>query len=74
VAVVRDDELVRDLVADGLAGAAPPQHVETLLPVEWTNLREPQNWPWGDRVAGFHNPADNRWWVATCLSGSDGEP
>jgi len=32
-----------------------------------TNLREPQNWPWGDRVAGFHDSADNRWWVATCL-------
>jgi hypothetical protein len=30
--VVRDDELVRDLVADGLARAATPQHVETLLP------------------------------------------
>jgi hypothetical protein len=32
VAVVRDDELVRDLIADGSARAAPPQHVETLLP------------------------------------------
>jgi PhnB protein len=32
-----------------------------------TELREPQNWPWGDRVAGFHDPADNRWWVATCV-------
>ena len=32
-----------------------------------TNLREPQDWPWGDRVAGFHDTADNRWWVATCL-------
>ena len=32
-----------------------------------TKLREPQEWPWGDRVAGFHDPADNRWWVATCL-------
>jgi PhnB protein len=32
-----------------------------------TNLREPHDWPWGDRVAGFHDPADNRWWVATCL-------
>lgn len=28
MAVVRDDELVRDLVTDGLASAAPPQHVE----------------------------------------------
>jgi uncharacterized glyoxalase superfamily protein PhnB len=32
-----------------------------------TNLREPGNWAWGDRVAGFHDPADNRWWVATCV-------
>lgn len=32
-----------------------------------TNLREPEDWPWGDRVAGFHDPADNRWWVATCV-------
>ena len=32
-----------------------------------TNLSEPQDWPWGDRVAGFHDPSDNRWWVATCL-------
>jgi PhnB protein len=32
-----------------------------------TNLREAQDGPWGDRVAGFHDPADNRWWVATCL-------
>jgi PhnB protein len=30
-----------------------------------TNLREPEDWPWGDRVAGFHDPAENRWWVAT---------
>jgi PhnB protein len=37
-----------------------------------TNLREPQNWPWGDRVAGFHDPADNRWWVATCLRDEPG--
>ena len=35
-----------------------------------TNLREPQDWPWGDRVAGFHDLANNRWWVATCLDGS----
>jgi PhnB protein len=32
-----------------------------------TNLREPQDWPWSDRVAEFHDPADHRWWVATCL-------
>src|SRR6476659_11057660 len=34
-----------------------------------TRLREPADWPWGDRVAGFHDPFDNRWWVATCLTG-----
>jgi len=32
-----------------------------------TELHEPQDWPWGDRVAGFHDLADNRWWVATCV-------
>jgi PhnB protein len=37
-----------------------------------TNLREPQDWPWGDRAAGFHDPADNRWWVATCLENTPG--
>ena len=26
---------------------------------------EPSTQPWGDRVAGFHDPFDNRWWVAT---------
>jgi PhnB protein len=35
-----------------------------------TQLHEPQDWPWGDRVAGFHDPCDNRWWIATCLPGS----
>lgn len=30
-----------------------------------THLHEPKDWPWGDRVAGFHDPFDNRWWVAT---------
>jgi PhnB protein len=25
--------------------------------------------PWGDRVGGFIDQADNRWWVATHLSG-----
>jgi uncharacterized glyoxalase superfamily protein PhnB len=34
-----------------------------------TQLHEPKDWPWGDRVAGFHDPFDNRWWIATCLSG-----
>jgi len=32
-----------------------------------TSLREPQDWPWGDRTTGFHDPAGNRWWVATCV-------
>jgi PhnB protein len=35
-----------------------------------TRLREPKDWPWGDRVAGFHDPSDNRWWVATSLAAS----
>jgi uncharacterized glyoxalase superfamily protein PhnB len=35
-----------------------------------THLHEPADWPWGDRVAGFHDPFDNRWWVATCSAGS----
>jgi PhnB protein len=34
------------------------------------HLRDPADWPWGDRVAGFHDPCDNRWWVATCLAPS----
>jgi PhnB protein len=28
---------------------------------------EPTEQPWGDRVGGFHDPFDNRWWVATHL-------
>ena len=28
-------------------------------------LIEPAEQPWGDRVGGFHDPFDNRWWVAT---------
>ena len=39
-----------------------------------TELREPQDWPWGDRVAGFHDPADNRWWVATCVQDNPDAP
>ncbi len=30
-----------------------------------TSRREPGSVPWGDRVAGFTDPWDNRWWVAT---------
>ena len=26
---------------------------------------EPSEQSWGDRVGGFHDPFDNRWWVAT---------
>ncbi len=29
---------------------------------------EPAEQPWGDRVGGFHDPFDNRWWVATHLT------
>jgi PhnB protein len=28
-------------------------------------ILEPTDQPWGDRVGGFHDPFDNRWWVAT---------
>ena len=24
--------------------------------------------PWGDRIGGFHDPFDNRWWVATRIT------
>jgi PhnB protein len=30
-------------------------------------LVEPSEQAWGDRVGGFHDPFDNRWWVATHL-------
>jgi PhnB protein len=26
---------------------------------------EPSEQPWGDRVGGFYDPYENRWWVAT---------
>ena len=32
-----------------------------------TPIIEPSEQPWGDRVGGFHDPFDNRWWVATHL-------
>jgi PhnB protein len=35
-----------------------------------TPLSEPSEQPWGDRVGGFHDPFDNRWWVATYLRDS----
>jgi PhnB protein len=28
-------------------------------------ILEPTLQPWGDRVTGFHDPFENRWWVAT---------
>jgi uncharacterized glyoxalase superfamily protein PhnB len=30
-------------------------------------ILEPTEQPWGDRTCGFHDPLDNRWWVATHL-------
>ena len=33
-----------------------------------TPILEPTLQPWGDRVAGFHDPFDNRWWVATRIN------
>jgi uncharacterized glyoxalase superfamily protein PhnB len=32
-----------------------------------TAILEPVEQAWGDRVGGFHDPFDNRWWVATRL-------
>ena len=28
-------------------------------------IQGPADQPWGDRVAGFCDPHDNRWWIAT---------
>jgi len=28
-------------------------------------ILEPSEQSWGDRVGGFHDPFDNRWWVGT---------
>ena len=28
-------------------------------------ILEPSEQPWGDRVGGFHDLFDNRWWVAS---------
>src|SRR5262245_45844044 len=30
-------------------------------------VAEPEDRPWGDRVGGFHDPFENRWWIATYL-------
>ena len=32
-----------------------------------TSILEPAKQSWGDRVCGFVDPFDNRWWVATHL-------
>jgi PhnB protein len=32
-----------------------------------TSILDPVDQPWGDRVGGFVDPFDNRWWVATHL-------
>jgi PhnB protein len=32
-----------------------------------TSILEPTEQRWGDRVCGFVDPFDNRWWVATHL-------
>jgi hypothetical protein len=33
-----------------------------------TPILEPGDQAWGDRVGGFHEPFDNRWWVGTRAS------
>jgi PhnB protein len=37
-----------------------------------TPIAEPTDRPWGDRVGGFYDPFDNRWWVATYLGRKKG--
>ena len=32
-----------------------------------SSILEPADQSWGDRVGGFHDRFDNRWWVATHL-------
>jgi PhnB protein len=34
-------------------------------------IAEPSEQSWGDRVGGFHDPFDNRWWIATHLRDFD---
>lgn len=31
------------------------------------SILDPTDQPWGDRVAGVHDPFQNRWWLATHL-------
>jgi PhnB protein len=35
-----------------------------------TAIAKPARRPWGDRVGGFHDPFDNRWWVGTAAQES----
>ena len=37
------------------------------LAAEAISILEPTEQSWGDRVCGFVDPFDNRWWVATHL-------
>ena len=39
----------------------------TALAAGATSILEPTEQSWGDRVCGFVDPLDNRWWVATHL-------
>ena len=39
----------------------------TALAAGATSILEPTEQSWGDRVGGFVDPFDNRWWVATHL-------
>ena len=39
-----------------------------------TPILEPTPQPWDDRVAGFHDPFENRWWVATRSTGEVATP
>ena len=52
--------------ADAAHGAALAAGASSIL--------KPADQPWGDRVAGFHDPFDNRWWVATRASTGTREP
>ena len=33
-----------------------------------TDPVQPEDHAWGDRVAGFTDPFENRWWIATSQS------
>lgn len=36
-----------------------------------TPIAEPSEQSWGDRVGGFHDPFENRWWVASHISDAE---